>query len=74
MTIRGKVQDGVIVPDQSLPEGVQVQIEVVPNVDSPTPIKKPRRQGGMWKGKIWIADDFDVLPDDIADAFGMSPQ
>jgi prevent-host-death family protein len=26
---------------------------------------------GALEGKIWIADDFDELPDDIAEAFGM---
>jgi prevent-host-death family protein len=26
---------------------------------------------GLYEGKIWIADDFDELPDDIAKAFGM---
>jgi prevent-host-death family protein len=25
---------------------------------------------GVWRGKIRIADDFDELPPDIADAFG----
>jgi prevent-host-death family protein len=25
---------------------------------------------GVLKGQIWIADDFDELPDDIAEAFG----
>ena len=25
---------------------------------------------GTWKGRVQIADDFDELPDDIADAFG----
>ena len=25
---------------------------------------------GTWKGQVKIADDFNVLPDDIADAFG----
>ncbi|WP_291319041.1 type II toxin-antitoxin system prevent-host-death family antitoxin [Desulfonatronospira sp.] len=29
------------------------------------------RQPGALKGKIKIADDFDVLPDDISEAFGM---
>ncbi len=24
---------------------------------------------GLWKGQVHIADDFDELPDDIADAF-----
>jgi len=25
---------------------------------------------GIWRGRVHIADDFDELPDDIADAFG----
>jgi prevent-host-death family protein len=25
---------------------------------------------GAWRGQVWIADDFDELPEDIADAFG----
>jgi hypothetical protein len=29
------------------------------------------RKGGQWKGKVRIADDFNVLPEDIARAFGM---
>lgn len=33
-------------------------------------IKKPKRKPGLYKGKIWIADDFDApLPDDILDDF-----
>jgi prevent-host-death family protein len=28
---------------------------------------------GVWKGEAWIADDFDELPDDLAEAFGMRP-
>jgi prevent-host-death family protein len=30
---------------------------------------RPRKPGSM-AGEIWIAPDFDILPDDIADAFG----
>jgi antitoxin (DNA-binding transcriptional repressor) of toxin-antitoxin stability system len=33
--------------------------------------KEPRRPGTL-KGKIKIADDFDELPDEIAEAFGMT--
>lgn len=29
------------------------------------------RVGGQCEGKWWIAPDFDELPDDIAEAFGM---
>jgi prevent-host-death family protein len=28
----------------------------------------PRKLGG-WKGSVWIADDFDELPDDVLAAF-----
>lgn len=31
--------------------------------------RTPRQLGG-WEGQVWIADDFDELPDDIAEAFG----
>lgn len=33
--------------------------------------KGPRKPGSM-TGEIWMAPDFDTLPDDIAAAFGMS--
>lgn len=32
--------------------------------------RQPRQPGAL-KGKIHISDDFDELPEDIADAFGM---
>jgi len=35
--------------------------------------EKPRSPGAL-KGKIEIAEDFDELPDDIAEAFGMKPK
>ena len=31
------------------------------------------RRGGQWRGRVWIADDFDELPADVATAFGMPP-
>ena len=31
----------------------------------------PRKPGG-WEGRVWIAPDFDELPPDIAEAFGMN--
>jgi prevent-host-death family protein len=39
----------------------------------------PEREGGfaslkgVWAGRVHIADDFDELPDDIAERFGMRP-
>ncbi|KAF0250481.1 MAG: prevent-host-death family protein [bacterium] len=27
------------------------------------------RQPGMWKGQVWMADDFDELPEEIMAAF-----
>jgi prevent-host-death family protein len=41
-------------------------VRLVPVRQDDTP-----RQGGQWKGRVRIAEDFDTLPDDIADAFGM---
>lgn len=28
---------------------------------------------GAWQGRVRIADDFDELPDDLADSLGMRP-
>jgi prevent-host-death family protein len=40
----------------------------------------PERRGegfaalaGAWSGQVRIGDDFDELPDDLADAFGINP-
>lgn len=40
----------------------------------------PERRGkgfaslaGAWRGQVRIADDFDELPDDLAEALGMRP-
>ena len=32
---------------------------------------RKERQGGQWRGRVRIADDFDELPPDLQDAFGM---
>jgi prevent-host-death family protein len=40
-------------------------VRLVPVV--PRPFAEAR---GIWRGRVHIADDFDELPDDIADAFG----
>ena len=37
---------------------------LVPYSEDPS----PRRPGG-WKGRVWIAEDFDELPVDVAAAF-----
>jgi prevent-host-death family protein len=36
--------------------------------------RQPFRRPGALKGKIKISDDFDELPDDIANAFGMKDE
>jgi prevent-host-death family protein len=28
---------------------------------------------GAWRGQVKLADDFDELPEELADAFGMNP-
>ena len=37
-------------------------------VPLPGPPEEPRQPGG-WEGQVWIADDFDELPDDLLAAF-----
>ena len=44
----------------------QPMVRLVPIRPDATP-----RQGGQWKGRVRIADDFDTLPDDVAAAFGI---
>ena len=41
-------------------------VRLVPIRDNGTP-----RKGGQWKDKVRIAEDFDVLPDDVARSFEM---
>lgn len=38
----------------------------------PYQANKSTRRGGQWKGKVKISKDFDELPKDIAESFGMS--
>ncbi len=68
MIIHGRFLQGVVVPGEpiDLPEGTAVMIEVI---ETAPRISKPR-QGGMWKGRVSIAHDFDTLPSDVANAFG----
>jgi prevent-host-death family protein len=39
------------------------------------PVEQPKTSfaslRGIWRGQVRTADDFDELPDDIAEAFGM---
>lgn len=72
MTLLGRVRNGVVVFDQPLqvPEGTVVQVDV-PNADHNASGRLQPRQGGQWKGRVDIAPDFDVLPDDLQEALGM---
>src|SRR5262245_17040610 len=36
--------------------------------------ERRRRSFGSLKGKIWMSDDFDELPADVARAFGIDPE
>ncbi len=71
MTLRGHVKNGVIILDDpaQLPDGTEVRVEAVPP-SSTEP--KPCRVGGQWRGKVWIAEDFDEMPEDLREAFGMN--
>jgi antitoxin (DNA-binding transcriptional repressor) of toxin-antitoxin stability system len=32
------------------------------------------RHGEQWKGRVHVADEYGILPDDIAVAFGIDPE
>lgn len=42
-------------------------VRLVPVVEEPRSLASVR---GVWRGRVHIADDFDELPEDIAEAFG----
>jgi antitoxin (DNA-binding transcriptional repressor) of toxin-antitoxin stability system len=42
--------------------------EVIAEIRPPSGEERPRRSPGMLKGKIRMAADFDVLPDDVLSA------
>ena len=71
MFVLGHVHDGVVIPDEpaDLPEGASVRIELL--AGQREAFRLPPRTGGIWHGKVTIADDFDELPRDIAEAFGI---
>ena len=42
-------------------------VRLVPVVEEPRSLASVR---GVWRGQVHMADDFDNLPEDIAEAFG----
>ena len=54
-------------PDDRVPPAAAAQ------QDGQAATGKPYRVGGQWRGKIWIADDFDELPEDMLDLFYNGP-
>ena len=73
MSIDAHLRDGVAVPDVPVdwPDGTRVRLEPVSHEPDPAVAPPRRRRGGWWKGRVTIADDFDVLPPDLAEAFGV---
>jgi hypothetical protein len=76
MSVTGHSHQGAIVPDipLGLPEGARVEFVLADSCEAnrQEANSPKRRQGGWLKGQIHIAEDFDELPSDIADAFGMN--
>lgn len=72
MTLMGHVRDGVVVFDRPLqvPDGTVARVDLLTPDRTPSASPLPR-QGGQWKGRVVIAPDFDLLPEDIQEAFGM---
>ena len=74
MALRGRVRNGIVILDEptAIPEGYVVSVEVLGPPESVISSSPPRRQGGQWKGRVVMAADCDELPDDLADALGLS--
>ncbi len=74
MVVQGVVQNGVVVPSEPLtvPEGTHVTIEIATPDIGQTDSSKGPRQGGWLKGQVTVAPDFEELPDEIREAFGMN--
>ena len=72
MTLMGRVRNGVVVFDQpvQVPDGTVARVDLL-TPDQTAAVQSQPRQGGQWKGQVVIAPDFDLLPDDIQEAFGM---
>lgn len=68
--IPGRFKNGIIVRDEpfDVPDGTCVRIELL--IIKATHVR--RRQGGLWKAQVAIAPDFDVLPAEVAAAFGVN--
>ena len=69
MTLKGFIKDGTVVLDDhvELPDGTLVSVEVIGiHLEQERTTSKPKRVGGIYRGQIHIAPDFDELPADIA--------
>lgn len=55
-------------PEEVVEEAVRQFAQRSGNGVSPPPLP---REGGYWRGRIVIADDFDELPPDLEEAFGL---
>ena len=50
-------------------KGGEPYVELVPCLEYQESLKKEPRVPGAWKGKVWIAPDFDETPEDLIDLF-----
>ena len=46
-------------------------LELLHQNETVPPTATRKRLGGQWKGQVTISPDFDDLPDDIAESFGI---
>lgn len=59
---RAKAGEDVVIQRNGKPV-----VRLVPVVEEPRSLASVR---GVWRGSVRMADDFDELPEDIAEAFG----
>lgn len=72
-------EQGVLIPKELLGNSQEVEVtteedKIIMKIkkdekaESLKPLSKPRKPG-YWKGKVKMADDFDVLPDSVQNGF-----
>ena len=61
LVARAEAGEDIVIARNGKPVARLVPVAAAPSLDSVR---------GAWRGQVRIADDFDELPDDIADALG----
>lgn len=70
--IKTYIEQAVAAGKFSSPEElIREAVELLQQRGEPHPSGSEKRQGGQWRDQVHIAADFDELPEDFAEPFGI---